>query len=137
MRQGIQNLVRLERLHQVFRTSRTHRSNNLIRIRVGRSGENNYATIATVTNSLAGLGALLTIVKIDHANAMLKLLQRPHNFTRGDIAIDVVHYTGSGRPSHHGFQFLPGARIQIYAKHADTSVSIARGSDRCRAISHS
>jgi hypothetical protein len=124
MRQGIQDLIRLERLHQVFRTSRTHRPNNLIRIGISRRGENNYAAIATVTNSLAGLGAVLAVVKVDHANTMLKFLQRSHNFARGDITINVIHYNGSGRPTHHGFQFLPGARIQIYAQDADTPLGI-------------
>src|ERR1039458_4820363 len=79
-------------------------------MRVAGSGKNTYPGIAAFVNSLAGPRTLLTLVKIDHADAMRKLLQHPHNFARGDMSIDVVYHMGSGCLGNQGLQGLPRDR---------------------------
>src|ERR1019366_161169 len=125
MRQSVQYLLPPEWLCQIFRATGTHGCDDLVRTRVAGSGKNAYAVIAAFVNPLAGPDAFLALVKIDHADAMLKLLQHPHNFARGNMPINVVHDMGSGRLGSQGLQPFPRVRIHIYAEDADTPLGTA------------
>jgi hypothetical protein len=82
---------------------------------VVRDGKNVNAAIAAVMNPLTNPCAGLRVVKIDYTDAMLKLFQHPHNLTRVDVLINVVHDMGPGRLPNQGLQTVSGSWIHIYA----------------------
>ncbi len=59
-------------------------------MRVVGNRENANAAIAAVVKPLANSRASLSVVKIDYADPMLKLLQHPHNLTRVNMLVNVV-----------------------------------------------
>ena len=76
-------------------------------------------------NPLADPSALLAIIEVDDANAMLKLVQHPHNFTRSDMTIHVVDDMGAGSLGNQRLQTFPRDRIHVDAKNPDAPLRTA------------
>jgi hypothetical protein len=97
MRQRLHYLVQLERLHQIFRTPAAHGGDDLVRMGVARGSKQVHATAAAVVKPLANPTALLTLIEINDANSVLKLLQRPCHLTGSYMLVDIVDDMGSRR----------------------------------------
>jgi hypothetical protein len=73
-------------------------------VRVVGDGKKASVDVAAVVKPLANPRAGLCVVKVDHADPMLKLLQHSHNLTRVNMLVNIVHDMGPGRLLKQGLQ---------------------------------
>jgi hypothetical protein len=100
LRKRFNYLIRVKGLSQKFRTARTHGTDDLIWPRITRRGEESDGVIAALAQLSRDQSAIFALIKVNHTDALLELIQHSLNFPGADMSIDIVNNVSARRLCH-------------------------------------